>query len=201
VLKNAKLLTEFGSKKCFRDYLKAVEVFDGKEITECWSLLSWVLKAFGNSLSNTGLIIDAGCGVRPSLGTMAALFVSHGVRVACIDPSIYTHLASEIRGLSLYAMSLRDFVVYDALLCMSDLPVSSEVMLLCNHSHSTTAEALDFFRTTKATGWYITVPCCVDNTVSGVSGLVYKDSCLISWTPKSTAYAYRVLKGKFVNAV
>lgn len=189
--KNAKYIHEFTGKRCFPDYLKAVGMkMDCKEITECWTLMRWFLHDFRPTAAVTDFM-DVGCGRRPTLGVMAALF-THGLRVRSVDPQLDSSLAAGIAGLKLDAVRLEDLEV-------DEFPPWTYTVLVGNHAHFSAAVLRAFVYKTKMTGVYVTVPCCQDNTIQDVYGVVRRDACLESWSPKSTMYVYEVRDGKFVN--
>jgi hypothetical protein len=65
--------------------------------------------------------------------------------------------------------------------------LKSKILLVANHAHTTQRETLEFLQ--KFSEWvYITVPCCMDNTLPGKYAVCKRDVHMHS--PKNMVYVY-----------
>lgn len=166
-MKSVKNVSRILSRKSFPDFLKAMNYkTDVKEWSEVGGVLNQamsILKVFDASI-----ILDIGCGKRPTLATLMAL--NFKKLVYAIDPQLDTSYSTEIDFLELEPIQLASFTRKNK----HQLKNYNKALILCNHSHVSRKEIkllLD-----KFDDWvYLTVPCCVDNKLTNLKSIHYKD--------------------------
>jgi|GEM_PF-4597278 len=170
-MKSAKRLDELLRRKMFPDFLAAMNHHvDAKEWVECVSMFNIARKILLKK--NYDVILDIGCGKRPTLGTIMAL--SYKKPVICIDPQLDTSYAKNINNISLVPVKLLETPI-----------LGLSVLVLCNHSHVTKEEMMILL--SRQREWcYVTCPCCVDNRFK--QGEYVKD--IRNWSPKNETYIF-----------
>lgn len=167
------------TRRSFPDFLKAL---DHKVDTKEWSEVGGVFHLARGILQKfkPGVIFDIGCGKRPTLAVMMAL--NFKAPVIAVDPQLDDTLAGDIKRLWLYPSPTKDW------LHNNGAPKDSNgALILANHSHVSKREIMELTNLYK-TWVYVTVPCCVDNKLSGRMALTYKDVHM--HTPKNDVYIY-----------
>ena len=153
------------------------------------------------------IIFEVGCGKRPTLATMLAL--NYKTPVVAIDPALSLDYADGIHGLKLVPSTLgdtfKDGEFMDQLLeedmwGLNLTERSTTALVVANHAHCSRREILTL--TNMFNSWvYITVPCCVDNTLLAPA-LVKEDVHMHS--PKNKIYTQtndKKLLAKLVEAI
>jgi hypothetical protein len=179
-MKSFKYIKQLLERKSFPDFIKAVGMkVDLKEWTECIGMMNKVNEITKDK--KIDFVFDIGCGKRPTLGILLALNFSGLNKVVCIDPQLDTSLASNVRGIKLFNVSLNDFLNKIKKVNKS----FGNAVICCNHSHVSKKELYSLMD--LCNNWtYITTPCCVDNRL--INGLYYKDEHI--WSPKNEIYTF-----------
>jgi len=176
-MKSIKNIKNIINRKSFIDFLIAI---DNKKDLKEWSEVGGVFDFVRKILKKwePDIVFDIGCGKRPTLGTMMAL--NYPWDVISIDPKIDTNLCDNIHGIKLVKSKLSDF--------NDEYNIDHKYgLVLCNHSHVKENEIKELLE--KFDDWvYITVPCCVDNTLKGKYCINYIDEHM--WTTKNKIYIY-----------
>ena len=180
-MKSAKYINYVVKRKCFLDFFEAMGNYaDPKEWSEVVGVLRFTSKIIGNFRPQ--IVIDAGCGVRPTLGVWAALNNKSFGSIFCVDPNVSFDYAKKINGLMIVNQSLGKVGKI--------LANAENCLLIANHAHIKKDEILSVLNGFKK--WvYVTCPCCVDNTLDRV-GAYYKDPHIHS--PKNKIYGYSNFK-------
>lgn len=158
--KNIKMVLE---RKSFKGFIEAmnyhVDIKEWSEVGGVYNIARKILKHF-----EPELIMDVGCGKRPTLATIMAL--NYKVKVVAIDPQLDNSYAAQIQRLSLNREILLDYI--------KTMKKQESVLIVANHSHAPKSEITLLL--SKVKNWvYITVPCCVDNKLSNETSIYYKD--------------------------
>ncbi len=174
-VRSCKNLNQVLLRKSFPDFLAAmnnkVDIKEWSEVGGTFHAARSVLRKF-----SPDLIVDVGCGKRPTLATMMAL--NYNTPVVAVDPAVSSEYARDIKRLTLEDMTLKQYS--SALEYVS----GSSVLVLANHAHCSKTEVRRFLSNYE-TWVYITVPCCYDNTLTA-PGLFKED--LHMHTPKNKIY-------------
>lgn len=175
-MRSVKYIAEIMRRRSFPEFFNALDNHvDLKEWSEVGAMFEVARKVL--SVSDYDVILDVGCGKRPTLGILMALNYGNEKRtVVSIDPQLATTYASNIKYLSKFKGKL------------SELPkISSgiKVLVLANHAHVSKNEMKKFLSTLSS--WtYVTCPCCIDNKLD--DGKYIKD--IHSWSPKNEIYIF-----------
>lgn len=174
-MKSVKYIEKILKRKSFRDFLEAMNnVVDIKEWSETGTLFDLCSRIM--SFYRPRFIFDIGCGKRPTLATLMAL--NYKDTVIAIDPNLSNEYAKNIYNLYLISKKLKDIKIRKT---------NHKVLVLCNHSHTTSKEMVSFLNNFQE--WiYITVPCCVDNKIPNVISLSYIGKH--SHSPKNEIHIY-----------
>ena len=168
-MKSSRYLEFILRRKCFLDFFKAMNYHvDAKEWTEVIGMYFFMNKVIGDKKFD--IVIDAGCGKRPTLGTWLALNRKDMANIISIDPALDLNAtyALDINNLNqckgcLVAGEEEGIINKDIKSCL----------LLANHAHITKKEVKDFLSNFE--DWiYITSPCCYDNRLDQ-KAIYYKD--------------------------
>jgi len=172
-MKSAKRLNDLLRRKMFPDFLKAMNNHvDTKEWVECMCMFNIARKILMKK--DYDIILDVGCGKRPTLGTIMAL--SYKKPVICIDPQLDKSYAKNINNILLLPMKLSE----------TEMPIAGRsVLVLCNHSH-VSKEEITFFLSRQRKWCYATCPCCIDNKLK--QGEYVKD--IHNWSPKNETFIF-----------
>lgn len=168
-----KYVKEVTQRKSFPDFFFALGCkFDWKEYSEIYSMYQIVVGTLEKYSFKPDIVYDIGCGKRPTLGTFLALNVKSMNNIICIDPSLNTDLAKNIKGLELKQNYLSDFVFTESCKEKSKFD-NKDVLILCNHSHVSKKDVLNLTKMHEK--WiYITCPCCIDNKLDGGEFIIDK---------------------------
>lgn len=171
-------------RRSFPDFLSAmnhkVDVKEWSEVGGVLNVAMWILKHF-----DPHIIMDIGCGKRPTLATLMAL--NFNKMVWAIDPNLDIEYSKFIRRLHKSKTNLQLFIREKESLLSEYKRTRMKALVLANHSHSSkndTEKLLSFF-----SSWvYVTIPCCVDNKLDNVKSIHYKDEYM--HTDKNDIYIF-----------
>lgn len=165
-------------RKSFPLFLSALRNFvDTKE----WSEVGGVFHVCRQILTdyNPEVVFDIGCGKRPTLALMMVL--NYKRDVYAVDPQLDTTYCEGVRNIFLYNTELKEFAK------LEESHRYSNALVLANHSHVSTKHMSGFL--SRFRKWvYVTVPCCVDNKLTGKVGIHIKDVHM--HTDKNDVYTY-----------
>lgn len=173
-------------RRSFPDFLKAVGYkVDLKEWTECAAMLQIGKNILGQRQETfkPDLVIDAGCGVRPTLAVLLALNIKslRSTPIIAIDPVIYENLGTGIENLSLSKRTVGAWAHNDGEFA------NKNAIVFCNHAHVGLNEVRHLLN--KFSNWiYITSPCCLDNVIPNKLSLFYQDQRV--WSAKNKYYIF-----------
>ena len=182
-MRTPKYICEVLRRRSFPDFLAAMNnKADPKEWSETWAMFRVLLrelKTWPEKLKDT-IILDAGCGKRPTLAVLVALNLPNA-RVYAVDPQLdqtcgHATDKAPLQGLTLYKCSLGEIKITECL----------PIIVLANHAHI--PYSVLKAQTNPTLPWMIiTNPCCTDNRPP--SGRYVVDRHI--WSPKNTIYIGR----------
>lgn len=200
-MRSVKNVQQVLMRRSFPDFLKAM---NNKVDIKEWSEVGGVFSAVRSVLRNLkpDIVFEIGCGKRPTLATLLAL--NYKMPIVAIDPALNLDYAEGIWGLKLVPVTLQGALDNcDLLVELLDGLVSQDpatALVVANHAHCSRREILALTKMFKH--WvYITVPCCVDNTLLAPA-LVKED--IHMHTPKNKIYTQasdKKLLSKLVEAI
>ncbi len=166
-MNSVKNVQQVMARRSFPEFLRAmgdhVDVKEWSEVGGVFNAVRSVLRRF-----RPDVIVEAGCGKRPTLATMLAL--NYSIPVYVTDPGLDTSYASNVKGLGKFTLPLHGLSVGSADpidehgMRLIDVTKQRSVLLVANHSHHSRKDAAEFVKMFDA--WvYITVPCCKHNTL------------------------------------
>lgn len=162
-MKSATNVSRVVERKSFKDFIVAmnyhVDVKEWSEVGGVYEISRRILKHF-----DPELIMDVGCGKRPTLATLMAL--NYKCDVVAVDPQLDDQYSSKINRLVKVRTTLLEYA--------KSVLVKRRLLLLANHSHAPKYEIM--LMLSKSPSWvYVTVPCCVDNKLSNEISIHFKD--------------------------
>ena len=181
--KSSKYIEYLLGRKCFPDFLEAMgHKADPKEWSECVGML-WRVKDALNRVQwdKVDVLLDVGCGKRPTLGVLVGLNIKSIKMVYSIDPQLDMFLPDIAENLFRFRETIQDLNTSTR----TRIAQSVSAIICCNHAHVKLSELQHIFKLFKKY-IYITSPCCVDNRPK--KGLYYRDNHV--WSPKNEYYTY-----------
>lgn len=162
-MKSHKNIERILKRKSFKGFIEAmdyhVDIKEWSEVGGVYDIARKILHHF-----EPEIIMDVGCGKRPTLATIMAL--NYKIKVVAIDPNLDIGYSKNIERLDLHKETLLSH--------SKRTDLGKTVLVLANHSHASKHEISLLLSKTK--DWvYVTIPCCMDNKLHNKTSIHYKD--------------------------
>jgi hypothetical protein len=186
--KSVELLKRFESLHCAPDIIYRIGKLDLKELTECYAMVLF-MKRFDIWNKKDLLVLDVGCGKRPTLGIMLAHLRKW--MVVSIDPAVEhkkEHFFTERFGTFKGKLESVLWAVESSL--KNEAVDAKEIIVCGNHSHHQFSEVENLTQYTAV--HYFVNPCCIDNLPKNIKGECYINTKI--WSEKNRLYYFYLPK-------
>jgi hypothetical protein len=149
-------------------------------LTECYAMVLF-MKRFDIWNKENMLVLDVGCGKRPTLGIMLAHLRQW--EIISIDPKVERRQEhSEIKRFSTYSKPLGEIANF----LKHCFHKETEIVVCGNHSHHQFSEVENLTQYTAV--HYFVNPCCFDNLPKNIKGECYINTKI--WSEKNRLYYF-----------